>query len=59
MRKSLGSKRNYLTENEIATITQNYGAFVAVDTLANDGETEQQNHSPARFLITMNLAIVA
>ena len=42
MRKSLGSKRNYLTEAEIATITQNYGAFVAVDTLANDGETEQQ-----------------
>ena len=45
MRKSLGSKRNYLTETEIATITQNYGDFVAVDTLANDGETEQQNHS--------------
>jgi type I restriction enzyme M protein len=42
MRKSLGSKRNYLTEAEIATITQNYGDFVAVDTLANDGETEQQ-----------------
>ncbi|MEG2433947.1 MAG: SAM-dependent DNA methyltransferase, partial [Acinetobacter sp.] len=42
MRKSLGSKRNYLTEAEIATITQNYGDFVAVDTLAQDGETEQQ-----------------
>ena len=42
MRKSLGSKRNYLTETEIATITQNYGDFVAVDTLAQDGETEQQ-----------------
>ena len=38
MRKSLGSKRNYLTEAEIATITQNYGDFVAVDTLAQDGE---------------------
>lgn len=42
MRKSLGSKRNYLTETEIATITQNYGDFVAVDTLAQDGETEHQ-----------------
>ena len=42
MRKSLGSKRNYLTEAEIATITQNYGDFVAVNTLAQDGETEQQ-----------------
>lgn len=59
MRKSLGSKRNYLTEAEIATITQNYGDFVAVDTLAQDGETEQQNHSPAKSLTVMNLAIVA
>jgi type I restriction enzyme M protein len=42
MRKSLGSKRNYLTDAEIATITQNYGAFEAVDTLTLDGESEQQ-----------------
>lgn len=42
MRKSLGSKRNYLTDEEIRTITQNYGAFEAVDTLANDGESDQK-----------------
>lgn len=42
MRKSLGSKRNYLTDAEIKTITQNYGAFEAVDTLAHDGESDQK-----------------
>lgn len=42
MRKSLGSKRNYLTDIEIKTITQNYGAFEAVETLTVDGESEQQ-----------------
>lgn len=42
MRKSLGSKRNYLTDAEIKTITQNYGAFEAVDTLTLEGESEQQ-----------------
>ena len=42
MRKSLGSKRNYLTDAEIKTITQNYGAFEVVDTLTLDGESEQQ-----------------
>ncbi len=42
MRKSLGSKRNYLTDAEIATITKNYGAFEAVDTLTLDGESDQQ-----------------
>lgn len=42
MRKSLGSKRNYLTDEEIRTITKNYGSFKAVDTLANDGESDQQ-----------------
>ncbi|MDH1533225.1 type I restriction-modification system subunit M [Acinetobacter johnsonii] len=42
MRKSLGSKRNYLTDAEIKTITQNYGAFEAVHTLTLDGESEQQ-----------------
>ncbi|MGQ0475533.1 type I restriction-modification system subunit M [Acinetobacter variabilis] len=42
MRKSLGSKRNYLTDEEIRIITQNYGAFEAVDTLAHDGESDQK-----------------
>ncbi|MBF7693269.1 type I restriction-modification system subunit M [Acinetobacter pollinis] len=42
MRKSLGSKRNYLTNAEIRTITQNYGDFEIVDTLTLDGESEQQ-----------------
>ena len=42
MRKSLGSKRHYLTDAEIATITKNYGAFEAVDTLTLDGESNQQ-----------------
>lgn len=42
MRKSLGSKRHYLTDAEIATITKNYGAFEAVDTLTLDGESDQQ-----------------
>ena len=53
MRKSLGSKRNYLTEKEIRTITKNYGEFVAVDNplifplekgelKGVDGESDQQ-----------------
>lgn len=49
MRKSLGSKRNYLTDEEIRTITQNYGAFKAVDTLANDGESDQKPFSSKIF----------
>lgn len=31
MRKSLGSKRNYLTEDDIKAITQAYGNFVEID----------------------------
>lgn len=42
MRKSLGSKRNYLTDAEIATIIQNYGQFVALDTVTQDGESNQK-----------------
>uniref|UniRef100_UPI00024865A9 type I restriction-modification system subunit M n=1 Tax=Acinetobacter sp. P8-3-8 TaxID=1029823 RepID=UPI00024865A9 len=42
MRKTLGSKRNYLTDEEIRTITQNYDAFEAVDSLAKDSESDQQ-----------------
>ncbi len=54
----LGSKRNYLTEAEIATITQNYGAFEAVDTLgAWMAKLNSKSHSPAKFLTAMNLAI--
>ncbi len=53
MRKTLGSKRNYLTDEEIRTITQNYGAFEALENSPmspfnkrelnnNDGESDQQ-----------------
>jgi type I restriction enzyme M protein len=52
MRKSLGSKRNYLTDAEIKTITQNYGAFEAVDTLAQDGESEQQKPFSSKIFNT-------
>ncbi|MCE0495939.1 type I restriction-modification system subunit M [Vibrio salinus] len=40
MRKSLGSKRNYLTDEDIQTITRNYGAFEA---------TERQTEGGKRF----------
>ncbi|MFA5702017.1 MAG: class I SAM-dependent DNA methyltransferase [Advenella sp.] len=47
MRKSLGSKRNYLTETEISAITRNYGEFVETDTLLGEEngteEAAQQN----------------
>lgn len=33
MRKSLGSKRKYLTEDDIATITRDYGKFADADAL--------------------------
>lgn len=49
MRKSLGSKRNYLTDAEIATITKNYGAFEAVDTLTLEGESDQQKFASKIF----------
>lgn len=38
MRKSLGSKRNMLTDDEIGAITKNFGDFVAVDTLTESGK---------------------
>ena len=42
MRKSLGSKRNYLSDAEVRTIIKNYSSFEAVDTLTLDDENEQQ-----------------
>jgi type I restriction enzyme M protein len=39
MRKSLGSKRNMLTDDEIAAITKNYGDFVALDSQTESGKT--------------------
>ena len=36
MRKSLGSKRNVMSEDDIATITRCFGQFEAVDTVALD-----------------------
>ncbi|KQH86363.1 restriction endonuclease subunit M [Vibrio furnissii] len=38
MRKSLGSKRHFLTDDEIRAITKNFGDFVAVDTLTESGK---------------------
>lgn len=38
MRKSLGSKRNVLSDDEIAAITRNFGDFVAIDTLTESGK---------------------
>ncbi|MBL4295300.1 SAM-dependent DNA methyltransferase [Vibrio fluvialis] len=38
MRKSLGSKRNVLTDDEIGAITKNFGDFVEVDTLTESGK---------------------
>lgn len=39
MRKSLGSKRHFLTDDEIRAITKNFGEFVEVDTLTESGKT--------------------
>ncbi|MDK9774099.1 class I SAM-dependent DNA methyltransferase, partial [Vibrio sp. B181a] len=38
MRKSLGSKRHFLTDDEIRAITKNFGEFVEVDTLTKSGK---------------------
>lgn len=38
MRKSLGSKRHFLTDGEIRAITKNFGEFVEVDTLTESGK---------------------
>ncbi|WP_018694292.1 type I restriction-modification system subunit M [Algicola sagamiensis] len=38
MRKSLGSKRHFLTDEEIRAITKNFGEFVETDTLTESGK---------------------
>ncbi|GHX18101.1 TPA: SAM-dependent DNA methyltransferase [Vibrio cholerae] len=38
MRKSLGSKRHFLTDDEIRAITKNFGEFVEIDTLTESGK---------------------
>ena len=40
MRKSLGSKRHFLTDDEIRAITKNFGEFVEVDTATSLKESE-------------------
>jgi len=44
MRKSLGSKRNEMGEDDIATITRTFGAFEAVDAHAVDKPAEQKSN---------------
>jgi type I restriction enzyme M protein len=44
MRKSLGSKRNVMEENDIATITRAFGAFEAVEARELDKPSEQKSN---------------
>jgi type I restriction enzyme M protein len=44
MRKSLGSKRNEMSDNDIATITRTFGAFEVVDARALDKPAEQKSN---------------
>ena len=44
MRKSLGSKRNVMGEDDIATITRAFGQFEAVDTVALDKPEEVKSN---------------
>jgi type I restriction enzyme M protein len=44
MRKSLGSKRNEMSESDIATITRNFGSFDVVDARELDKPTEQKSN---------------
>ncbi|MEM5495948.1 class I SAM-dependent DNA methyltransferase [Paraglaciecola mesophila] len=44
MRKSLGSKRNEMSEQDIATITRTFGAFEVVDARELDKPTEQKSN---------------
>ncbi len=44
MRKSLGSKRNVMDENDIATITRSFGAFEVVEAQPLDKPTEQKSN---------------
>ncbi|EGR3031426.1 SAM-dependent DNA methyltransferase [Vibrio parahaemolyticus] len=52
MRKSLGSKRHYLTDEEIRTITKNFGDFEEIDTLTKDGVTDNQKHFASKIFDT-------
>ncbi|TOB56578.1 type I restriction-modification system subunit M [Vibrio parahaemolyticus] len=52
MRKSLGSKRHYLTDEEILTITKNFGDFEEIDTLTKDGVTDNQKHFASKIFDT-------
>ena len=44
MRKSLGSKRNEMSDEDIATITRTFGAFEVVDARALDKPAEQKSN---------------
>jgi type I restriction enzyme M protein len=44
MRKSLGSKRNEMSEHDIATITRTFGAFEVVDACELDKPAEQKSN---------------
>ncbi len=44
MRKSLGSKRNEMGDDDIATITRTFGAFEVVDARALDKPAEQKSN---------------
>lgn len=44
MRKSLGSKRNEMSETDIATITKTFGAFEVVDATNLDKPAEQKSN---------------
>ncbi|RLA49738.1 MAG: SAM-dependent DNA methyltransferase, partial [Gammaproteobacteria bacterium] len=44
MRKSLGSKRNEMSANDIATITRSFGAFEVVDARELDKPAEQKSN---------------
>ncbi|SOD16912.1 type I restriction-modification system subunit M [Nitrosomonas ureae] len=44
MRKSLGSKRNVMEEDDIATITRAFGAFAVIEARELDKPTEQKSN---------------
>lgn len=44
MRKSLGSKRKYIEENDIATITRSFGNFEVVDAITLDKPADEKSN---------------
>ncbi|MDH5377755.1 MAG: type I restriction-modification system subunit M, partial [Gammaproteobacteria bacterium] len=44
MRKSLGSKRNVMSEEDIATVTRSFGRFEMIDNLELDKPAEQKSN---------------